>query len=166
MANNNVIEMYKRDIERQFQAPAESATLNHGGGGGTSDGMDIVDAKIAAAEARTDAKFAQMMGELKAIDKSTSGLKATMVLTGLTTTAVVVAIFAWGTAMFGTGMDAQIVADRAASTVEQRLSSQLNSTANQYEELKGRIDAISMDNAEKWAQVLDAIQSAPPAGQE
>jgi hypothetical protein len=39
--------------------------LNHGGGGGTSGGMETVDAKIAAAEARTDTKFAELRGDLK-----------------------------------------------------------------------------------------------------
>ena len=43
-------------------------TLKSGGGGGTSGGMDaFVDAKIAAAEARTDAKFAAVLAKLDAL---------------------------------------------------------------------------------------------------
>lgn len=42
-----------------------STPLNHGGGGGTSGSMETVDAKIAAAEARTDTKFAELRGDLQ-----------------------------------------------------------------------------------------------------
>lgn len=45
--------------------------LHSGGGGGTSGGMDTVDAKIAAAEARTDTKFAELRADLK--DFATKG---------------------------------------------------------------------------------------------
>src|SRR5690554_4963001 len=101
-----------------FAHSIESPHLQFGGGGGNSGGMDVVDAKIAAAEARTDAKFAQVIGELRTIEHATSGIKTTVVLTGLTAVALVVAIFGWGASMFGTGMDAQTVADRAAISVE------------------------------------------------
>ena len=40
--------------------------LHGGGGGGTSDGMEAVDAKIAAAEARTDTKLSELG---RALDK-------------------------------------------------------------------------------------------------
>lgn len=48
---------------------ANTSSLNTASSNATFDNMSddaIVDAKIAAAEARTDAKFAEMMGELKA----------------------------------------------------------------------------------------------------
>lgn len=41
--------------------------LQHGGGGGTWDGMDaeaIINAKVAAAEARVDTKFAELRADL------------------------------------------------------------------------------------------------------
>lgn len=49
----------------------QQATLNPGGGGGTSGSMETVDAKIAAAEARTDTKFVQLRSDLK--DFATKG---------------------------------------------------------------------------------------------
>lgn len=44
--------------------PGTSVPLKDGDGGGTLPPMEVVDAKIAAAEARTDTKFAMMTGEL------------------------------------------------------------------------------------------------------
>jgi hypothetical protein len=135
--------------------------LHGGGGGGTFDGMSIVDAKIAAAEARTDTKFAELVGELRVIERSTNGIKATTVLTGISVVAVVAAILSWGTAMFGTGMDAQTVADRAAVSVEMRMTEQLQTSIARYEEMTTRLDIISSENAERWAEVLAAVKASP-----
>lgn len=56
-----------RSLKREREALAlENRSLKHGGGDGTSSGMDSVDAKIAAAEARTDTKFTELRGDLKA----------------------------------------------------------------------------------------------------
>lgn len=65
---NNVVPLLN-EVERRLaniadQMPAQE-NLKHGGGSGTSDNMDTVDAKIAAAEARTDTKFAELRGDLK-----------------------------------------------------------------------------------------------------
>lgn len=50
--------------KRYAELTSEDARLKTGGGGGTSDGMDTVDAKIAASEARTDTKFAELRGDI------------------------------------------------------------------------------------------------------
>lgn len=48
--------------------------LPPGGGGGTSGGMnEIIDAKIAASEARTDANFARLVGKLDLLAADLSG---------------------------------------------------------------------------------------------
>jgi hypothetical protein len=53
-------------LQAQYErVRAENERLKSGRGGGTSGGMDTVDAKIAAAEARTDTKFAELQGSIK-----------------------------------------------------------------------------------------------------
>lgn len=49
----------RADLAAQVQA------LKTGGPGSTSGGMDSVDAKISAAEARVDTKFAELRGDLQ-----------------------------------------------------------------------------------------------------
>ena len=118
----------------EFRNQKRPQPLHSFGGGGTSGGMDIVDAKIAAAEARTDTKFAQVLGRLDGIEKSTSGIRATVIVTGISAVALVVAIFGWGSAMFGSGMDVQTAADRAASAVESRYAEQNAAATEQMNE--------------------------------
>ncbi|MBD7992870.1 hypothetical protein H9643_19010 [Ochrobactrum sp. Sa2BUA5] len=103
------------DLVTSLKAEPESAT---------SISMSEVDAKIAAAEARTDTKFAEMMGELRVItqklehvEKSTSGIRLNIWLAAATAVGLVVGIFSWGTSMFGVGMDAQSIADQSAKNV-------------------------------------------------
>ena len=108
------------DSGRIFEAESKELRppLQSGGGGSTFDGMEaLIDAKVAAAEARTDTKFAEVLGELKAIKASTSGLKTTVILTGIGAIAVVVAIIAYGGSMFGTGLSVDTIAQHAAERV-------------------------------------------------
>lgn len=70
-----------------------------------------IDAKLDAAEARTDVKFAQLMGELgkinvrlDGVERSTSGTKATIIGTGIAAVALVVGILAFGQQWFGIGL--------------------------------------------------------------
>lgn len=106
--------------------------------------MDIVDAKIAASEARTDTKFAQLMGELSTmraeingrldvlgtrvghVETSTAGMKTTVIVTAIAALGLTVAVMAYGSQWFGLGMDAQQVADRAAQTSTQNLQPQVD----------------------------------------
>lgn len=102
-----------------------------------------IEAKLAVAEARTDTKFAQILGHvdtlaadlkgemkalnsrMSAIERSTSGLKATVIITGIAIVGVVVAIMAYGGQFFGLGLStdeiARRAADRAAGQVIDRL---------------------------------------------
>jgi len=53
--------------------------LQSGGGGSTYLGMEaLIDAKVAAAEARTDAKFAQVLAKLDSMDKQGSNTRSTV----------------------------------------------------------------------------------------
>lgn len=88
----------------------EAFQLKTGGGGGTSDGMDAVDAKIAASEARTDTKFAELRGDLKDFAK-----KSTVWQAAATIIAVVLAAIAFGGDRFDAGMG---VGDMKAAQVE------------------------------------------------
>lgn len=115
--------------------------------------MSEVDAKIAASEARTDTKFAEMMGELRVIstrldhvEKSTSGIKSTVISTGVVTAvavlALVTAIFGWGSQMFGVGMNADSVARQAAEAVRQETSAQFDNLNTRYQSLESEIGTL------------------------
>lgn len=82
----------------------ERLASTSGGDGPTSGGMDIVDAKIAAAEARTDAKFAQVIGKLEQIQNETRGTKTTIILTAIAAIGVAGGIMAFGASQFGNGV--------------------------------------------------------------
>jgi hypothetical protein len=142
-----MVELVQIDDYRPSSSSAEA--LQTGGGGGTFDGMDTVDAKIAAAEARTDTKFAEMMGELRVIsgrldhvDKSTSGIKATVVAAAIGVLALTGGIFAYGSSMFATGMDAQAIAERAALAVEDRSAAQMEAVTARYDALSDQVGVI------------------------
>lgn len=67
-AETKAAEYWAQQAATKWRADAADSadpTLKHGGGGGTSGGMETVDAKIAASEARTDTKFAELRGDLK-----------------------------------------------------------------------------------------------------
>jgi hypothetical protein len=79
---------------------------------------DVIDAKIAAAEARTDTKFAQVIARLDRMP-STATLIGSLATAAATIIAIVLAVLAYGSQWFGLGMDAsaaaQAGADRALS---------------------------------------------------
>ncbi|KAB2701349.1 hypothetical protein [Brucella lupini] len=97
--------------------------------------MSEVDAKIAAAEARTDTKFAEMMGELRVISgklehldenyretrKSISSVKTTVLVTAVTTIIAIGGLFytalQYGNSMFSAGLDTQTIAEQSAKNV-------------------------------------------------
>lgn len=94
---NNIVQLVTKTANA-------SEALQTGGGGGTYGSMDIIDAKIAAAEARTDTKFAQVIGKLDHIEQSTGGLRSTIVLTAVAAVGVVFAAMALGVSQFGNGV--------------------------------------------------------------
>lgn len=99
--------------------------------------------RIQLAEARTDKKFADMLGEMRTgfaqldgrfgrlearldtLERSTSGLKATVITTGIGTgigvVAVVVATLAYGGSLFGNGLTTR---DAINNAVTQELQHQ------------------------------------------
>lgn len=79
-----------------------------------------IDAKIAAAEARTDTKFAQLFGEVRHIQQSVSGTKTTIIITGIAVLGVLVAILGYGQQWLGLGLNISDVAQKSAtSAIEQ-----------------------------------------------
>ncbi|MFK3847898.1 hypothetical protein ACI2J5_00160 [Agrobacterium pusense] len=122
--------------------------LQGGGGGGTFDGMEVVDAKIAAAEARTDAKFAEMMGELKAMRADLSHMPSTITMIGTigaftgVMISIVLALFALSGQMFGIGMDAQQVSERAVQTASDRIQPKINDLAESNRDMSAKMDAL------------------------
>lgn len=150
------LEFLRRQLD--LQRSETTAVLSTGLLPPNSSSMSEIDAKIAAAEARTDTKFAEMMGELRVIESSTRGTKATVIGTGIAAVALVVAIFTWGSQMFGVGMDAQSVADQAARSVEQRTAPQLQNLNVRYEHLEGQIGQL--------IQLLQADEQRSPFPQQ
>ena len=103
---NNVVPLLN-EVERRLAGIAEHLPpehgLKHSGGSGTSDGMDTVDAKIAAAEARTDTKFAELRGDLKDFATKTTVWQAvgTIIVSVL---GVLLAVLAFGGDRFDGGL--------------------------------------------------------------
>ena len=83
--------------------------LKHGGGGGTSGGMDAIDAKIAAAEARTDTKFAELRGDLKdfATKRTVWSGVASVIGAVVAAISLLLAILAFSGSRFDSGMSAR-----------------------------------------------------------
>lgn len=81
----------------------ERSVLYGGGGGGTLPPMDAIDAKIAAAEARTDTKFAELRGDLKdfATKNSVWAATGTAIVSIL---GVLLAVLAFGGDRFDAGV--------------------------------------------------------------
>ncbi len=96
-----------------------------------------MDAKIAASEARTDAKFEAIRGDLRVIAASTQGLKGTVVLTGITSVLAVAAlllgVLAYGGDRFNSGLETGAAVERAADQAAARVI-----LRQQLEEQSGR----------------------------
>lgn len=123
--------------------------LQSNDGGDTYTAMSEVEAKIAAAEARTDTKFAEMMGELRVIsgrldhiEKTTGGLRLNTWLAMGTALAILIAVFGWGSQMFGVGMNADSIARQAAEGVRQDTAAQIESLSARYENLEDQVGQI------------------------
>lgn len=126
-------QMHERIARRAAELPEDE--LKHGGGGGTSGGMETVDAKIAASEARTDTKFAELRGDLK--DFATKG---TVWQAAATIIAVILAAIAFGGDRFDAGIGMADVAqnqiqrdaeqDQAVKRMEAKLDQLLERKAD------------------------------------
>ena len=137
-----------------FDAPGSpsSLTLPHGMENPISDPVTPreLEAEIAASEARTDAKFAELRMDMNHIAddlriemakiavrlSAFEGLKSTVIVTGISSALAVgvlaLAVVAFGNDRFGSGMDASAVADRAAQrAVELALPRQSLGTINE-----------------------------------
>ena len=80
-----------------------------------------VEAQIAAAEARTDTKFAELRGDLRVISQTMAevraGQRATQVLvvgSAIAAVAVIIAALSFGATWFGLGINASDIAHKAA----------------------------------------------------
>lgn len=70
-----------------------------------------VDAKLATADARSETRIVEVLGEIKAmnaridgIQQSTAGVKATIIFTGIAVVTLVVAVLSYGQQWFGIGI--------------------------------------------------------------
>lgn len=95
-AKRRALEARERSDRTEPELP-----LKGGGGGGTLGGMDsaLIDAKVAAAEARTDTKFERLIGRLDSIDAKLTRIetdnvrtRATVRTTGLSVFAAIVTV--------------------------------------------------------------------------
>ncbi|MBZ5758351.1 MULTISPECIES: hypothetical protein [Rhizobium] len=135
------------------------------GGGGANGGMSEVDAKIAAAEARTDTKFAELLGELKLInakmghlETTTNGTKMTVIVTAIAALGLTVAIMAYGGQWFSVGMDAQKVSQDAV----EKMTPPINAMNAHYDALNKRVETLTADTNEKFDALLKAVQDNLP----
>lgn len=109
--------------------------LETSGDGGDSTGMDVVDAKIAAAEARSQTALAGAMGEVRAefakINARLDGLPTRGTVYGavltaaLTVVALLIAAVALGNDMLARGFTASEVAQAAAERALERQAAQV-----------------------------------------
>jgi len=83
MAEPQIVDFAARMAQKEKEAELVAAVLKTGGGGGTFDGMDpgtkdYIDAKTEATRAQNDARFAEVLGEMKAIGARVDVMGATL----------------------------------------------------------------------------------------
>lgn len=149
------------DLLEHYTKATESVTsrpLQTGGGGGTYDGMEVVDAKIAAAEARTDAKFERMIGEfstmraeingrLDHIEKSTSGIRLNIWLAAASILALSVAAMGFGATQFGNGVMLTTAAVEDAATAKGVAENNALQVQELRKDIQGMIQAFEASKA-------------------
>lgn len=92
---------------------------------------EITDLRAQLAEAKTDKKFADMLGEVRAgfarvdgrlsgLERQTAGVKSTVILTGLAVAALMLAVLTYGQAWFGIGISTRDVVKSAVSEYVQQ----------------------------------------------
>jgi DNA anti-recombination protein RmuC len=144
-----------------------------------SSTMSEVDAKIAAAEARTDSKFAQVMGEFRLLNQRFdhfeqrlgkveqrldhhelvfSSLRLNIWLASATTVGLVIAILSWGTSMFGVGLDAQTIAEQAGKNAVLQVQPKIDAMGGRLDAMEGRLDAME-GRLDKVESRLDNLEN-------
>lgn len=118
--------------------------------------MTEVDAKIAAAEARTDTKFAELLGEMRLLNQRlshiealTGGLRANIWVAAATAVGLAIAAMAYGGQMFGIGVDSSALVDRAVQEAST--------------EIRPRIDRLETLLLDIQANTVRAGNNPPPA---
>jgi hypothetical protein len=145
---------YKRKLRGIAEVGEAAEPLQHGGGGGTFGGMGpeaIIDAKIGAAEARVDTKFAELRLELQRLPGKATIWGAVASIAGIVVGAIslVLAVISFGGDRFDGGMSARTAvedalhADRFRQAAQDaQLAAQLKAISAQNDELAKRIDTI------------------------
>lgn len=121
----------KKSIEENRDLMRALRHLQSSGGGGTFEGVDVVDAKIAAAEARTDTKFAQLRADLShfATKATVWGAVGTAIISIL---GVLLAVLAFGGDRFDAGVgladvrQAQVTRDERQDEAVQQINAKLD----------------------------------------
>lgn len=121
--------------------PERELPLFGGGGGGTSGGMDAVDAKVAAAEARTDTKFAELRRDLDQFATKGTVWKgvASTIAAVVTAVGVLLAVLAFG----GDRFDAGVVAGGALAPYAEQQRSRDTQQDRKLDEILRRLPAPS-----------------------
>lgn len=129
--------------------PDAQPPLQSGGGGGTFEDMSIVDAKVAAAEARTDTKFAGLKGSLDLMNErldniqaATNGVRLNIWLAAATALGLGIAAMAFGSSQFGNGVMVTTAAVRDAADAKRIAQENANEVRALRNELGAFIQAI------------------------
>ena len=137
-AANDELALVRTLKEEKAALAAENVALKKGGPGSTSGGMDTVDSKIAAAEARTDTKFAELRGDLQrfATKGSVWGAAGSIV-------AILLAVLAFAGDRFDAGVSASSVVDGITAAQRARDAEQ----DKKFDEILRRLPPAKADAA-------------------
>ena len=123
MTVNDRFQSLLTDLSEARRANRDDRPLQGDAGSGTFPPMDAVDAKIAAAEARTDTKFAELRADLQGLptradmQANATSLRNNVWGAALTALAITLAVIAFGGDRFDAGMGA---GSAVAPVVEQQ----------------------------------------------
>jgi hypothetical protein len=139
MADIDQLALVRTLREQKDALESENRALKMGGPGGTSGGMDNVDAKIAAAEARTDTKFAELRGDLQrfATKQTVWGAAGTIV-------AIILAVLAFGGDRFDAGVSSSALIASYTEAQSKRDAAQ----DQKFDEILRRLPSNKADPAE------------------
>lgn len=130
-----------RSLREQLHASeSENRSLKGGGPGGTSGSMDIVDSKIAASEARTDTKFAELRSDLQRFATKQTVWGAVGTLGGLL---LAVAAFA------GDRFDAGISTSGAIASVTAEQRKRDEAQDRKFDEILRRLPPAKAETADR-----------------